>query len=397
MEPLAASIRHHPNIAPIVIEGRPQHLSLYADDILLYVSNPELSIPPLLELIEKFGSLSGFTINWEKSELMPISDDLDKNYLASTKFKIANHSFKYLGVIITKKPEMLLKLNWKKKIDQLKNDIIFWKTLPMSMVGRINAIKMVVLPRFLYVFQTIPFFIPFNYFKQLESIISSFIWDNKTARINKKHLNKSKDQGGFGLPNFKCYYWAANLNTLVWWRKIASVELGDKPEWLAIEEASCNKTSLSALLNSPIEIEIKNINGNIVISNLIKVWKQIKVYLKIPNLYLDTPICNNHVFPPGLQDKIFFQWKRMGIVTIQDLYREGTRDAPVDRPKIGTGRFLLIMRDRQPAGFCLFFGRFFHKCEHVICVEDIRQEHNTHRKTDTMKRTAVGVTLLAHK
>ncbi len=74
-----------------------------------------------------------------------------------------------------------------------------------------------------------------------------------------------------------------------------------------------------------------------------------------------------------------------------------TRDAPVDRPKIGTGRFLLIMRDRQPAGFCLFFGRFFRKCEHVICVEDIRQKHNTHRKTDTMKRTAVGVTLLAHK
>ncbi len=73
------------------------------------------------------------------------------------------------------------------------------------------------------------------------------------------------------------------------------------------------------------------------------------------------------------------------------------RDAPVDRPKIGTGRFLLIMRDRQPAGFCLFFGRFFRKCEHVICVEDIRQKHNTHRKTDTMKRTAVGVTLLAHK
>ncbi len=73
------------------------------------------------------------------------------------------------------------------------------------------------------------------------------------------------------------------------------------------------------------------------------------------------------------------------------------RDAPVDRPKIGTGRFLLIMRDRQPAGFCLFFGRFFRKCEHVICVEDIRQEHNKHRKTDTMKRTVVGVTLLAHK
>ncbi len=86
--------------------------------------------------------------------------------------------------------------------------------------------------------------------------------------------------------------------------------------------------------------------------------------------------------------------KLLIIVIILTLF---SRDAPVDRPKIGTGRFLLIMRDRQPAGFCLFFGRFFRKCEHVICVEDIRQEHNKHRKTDTMKRTAVGVTLLAYK
>ncbi len=85
------------------------------------------------------------------------------------------------------------------------------------------------------------------------------------------------------------------------------------------------------------------------------------------------------------------------VAEINVAYGISIRDAPVDRPKIGTGRFLLIMRDRQPAGFCLFFGRFFRKCEHVICVEDIRQEHNKHRKTDTMKRTAVGVTLLAHK
>ncbi len=35
--------------------------------------------------------------------------------------------------------------------------------------------------------------------------------------------------------------------------------------------------------------------------------------------------------------------------------------------------------------------------KHVICVEDIWHKHNKHRKTDTKKWTAVGVTLLAHK
>lgn len=324
MEPLAASIRQHLSITPIKTEGRHQHLSLYADDILLYISNPEKSIPPLFDLIDKFGSFSGFTINWEKSELMPISDDLDKEFLEKVKFKIANNSFKYLGIMITRKPNLLLQLNWKKKVDQLKSDISFWKTLPMSMVGRINVIKMVVLPRFLYVFQAIPFFIPLSYFKHLESIITQFIWANKTARINKKHLNKPKDLGGFGLPNFKYYYWAANLNTLAWWRKTYLVEQRDKPEWLAIEDASCNMTSLPALLNSPIKIDTTNIKGNIIISNSIKIWKQIKAHLKIPEMYLDSPICNNHAFPPGLNDLFFSKWKDKGILTIQDLYKGGT-------------------------------------------------------------------------
>lgn len=54
------------------------------------------------------------------------------------------------------------------------------------MVGRINAIKMVALHRFIYVFQCITVFIPLYYFKNLDSIISSFYLDQQTARISKK-------------------------------------------------------------------------------------------------------------------------------------------------------------------------------------------------------------------
>lgn len=70
-------------------------------------------------------------------------------------FKIAENSFTYLGVIITKNPRDL-RVNWKKRIDQLKNNIDYWRTLPISMVGKINAVKMVSLPRFLHLFQSIP-------------------------------------------------------------------------------------------------------------------------------------------------------------------------------------------------------------------------------------------------
>ncbi len=160
MEPLAISIRQSTDIAPIIIQDRQQHISLYADDVLLFVADPEASVPPLLDLLETFGAFSGFTINWSKSELLPLTTKIDQHFLDTVQFKIAYTQIKYLGIIITRKPEDLLQANWHKKMAELRANIEFWKTLPLSMVGKINAIKMVTLPRFLYLFQSIPTFIP---------------------------------------------------------------------------------------------------------------------------------------------------------------------------------------------------------------------------------------------
>lgn len=103
-----------------------------------------------------------------------------------------------------------------KRINQLKQNVEFRKKLCISMARRINAIKMVVLLRFLSLFQTISSFIALSYFKQLDSIIAPFLWCHKAVRISKKHLIKPKMTSGFGLPQFKTSYWVANLNILVW-------------------------------------------------------------------------------------------------------------------------------------------------------------------------------------
>ncbi|MGL4483973.1 MAG: RNA-directed DNA polymerase [Anaerovoracaceae bacterium] len=186
MEPLAENARQNVEIAPILINKRPQYISLYADYVLLYIAKPELPIPPLLKLLESFNKLSGFTINWDKSELMPLTEDIDQKKLNSIPFKIAHNSFKHLGIIITRKPDALLKANWHVKVNQLKDNITFWRTLPISMAGKINAVKMVTLPLFLYLFCSIPVLIPVKLFTKLESIIIYFIWNYKAVRISKK-------------------------------------------------------------------------------------------------------------------------------------------------------------------------------------------------------------------
>ena len=80
IEPLAASVRQSQLISPVEIHEQEHHLSLYADDILLFISRPETSIPALLTLISSFGKLSGFSVNWDKSELMPVSKEVNMTY-----------------------------------------------------------------------------------------------------------------------------------------------------------------------------------------------------------------------------------------------------------------------------------------------------------------------------
>jgi len=70
LEPLAQAIRVSPTISPISIRGTHHHVSLYADDVLLYFNNPVQCIPHVLSTFDLYGKLSGFKINWQKSALL---------------------------------------------------------------------------------------------------------------------------------------------------------------------------------------------------------------------------------------------------------------------------------------------------------------------------------------
>ncbi len=68
-------------------------------------------------------------------------------------------------------------------------------TLPISLIDRINAIKMIFLPQILYLFHNIPILLPKSFFKHLYSIILPFLWNYKSHIIKKVHLCKPKHEG----------------------------------------------------------------------------------------------------------------------------------------------------------------------------------------------------------
>lgn len=90
-----------------------------------------------------------------------------------------------------------------------------------------------------------------------------------------------------------------------------------------MEQALCKNTSLSALLNSPTKASKGSYSGSTVIGNTLKIWHHIRRYIKAPCTYLDSPICKNHAFSPGLSDSVFLMWQQRGINDLNALYVDG--------------------------------------------------------------------------
>jgi len=216
IEPLAESIRSDPLIYGYNAQRSINKISLYVDDILLFISQPQVTIKQILDKINSFGTFSGYRINWNKSELIPIQLR-NIAWLQNLPFSLSLEKFKYLGIQITKSHSDLFKENFPPLLSKLESNIQFWKTLPISLLGRVNAIKMIFLPQLLYLFQNIPVFLPKSFFKKVDSIVLPFLWDYKTQRIGKKHLCKSKIEGGLALPNFLSYYWASHIKIMAYW------------------------------------------------------------------------------------------------------------------------------------------------------------------------------------
>ena len=128
--------------------------------MIVYLEDSIISAQNLLKLISNFSKVWGYKINVQKSQaqafLYTNNWKTESQIKSDLPFTISTKRIKYLGIQLTKDVKDLFKENYKPLLKEIREDTNRWRNIPCSWLGRLNIVKMAILPKVIYRFDAIP-------------------------------------------------------------------------------------------------------------------------------------------------------------------------------------------------------------------------------------------------
>ena len=280
------------------------------------MSSPHISAPNLISKLDHFAQLSGLIINSQKSTALNISLPSHTLQQAQTSlpFSWSTSHLTYLGITITPNLTEFFSANFPPLLKQITNLLKQWSSLPISWIGKINIIKMTILPKILYLFRVLPISVPTYFLRNLQRKTLAFIWGSLKHCVSKQTLYFSKLKGGLGFPNFASYYHAAQIACIPKYH--AKYET---PLWVAIEAIDCDPFSITNLIWSK-PSDRKNIKNKIT-KHTITIWDKFKLIkgLQSPHVPLLSFIRNPLFYPACTFPNSFKKWISSNITQLCDM------------------------------------------------------------------------------
>ena len=121
--------------------------------------------------------------------------------------------------------------------------------------------------------------------------------NKSNPRMRKMYLERSKPEGGLGLPNFMYYYWTANVSKFPNW--ITTFSDREGPAWSSMKLHASLPASPISLLTSPLPLNLGTYFVNPTVKNSLRIWNQFRRHLHFKQASSFSPITFNHLFLPS--------------------------------------------------------------------------------------------------
>lgn len=252
-----------------------------------------------------------------KSEILNINlRKADEENLRKKFQFIWKKEIKYLGVKLANSLDKIYKGNYIPLLDEIRKEGKKIQIRPISWIGRINAIKMTLLPKITYKFQMLPIDLPIYYLRKLKTILTNVIWKNKKPRVSLKTLRKGKKNGGLAAPDIVTYYNAIILSRAIEW-----VRDNQEKRWVNLEKFY-SKAQLGAIIWNPPQHRTIDENTHGLTRVVIKMWD--RTYKQLNKTY-NSPLIrvnDNEFFAPG-KVSIGGKWIKKDKVELREIMKKG--------------------------------------------------------------------------